>query len=353
MRSDVALLVLGRARRSSSSLLVVVVVEPLAQLDEHHLALRVEAEADAGAPGRAGTAGSRSPASCTGGGGASRTSSGYSLAIWSRNGDGLGREQRHLLLLDEHGELRRLLARLEEELALPGRRRRRRRRGCRRRRARCSSLMATPPVRPRPLLPARARARAAAARSRVPGVVALHQRGAVRRELEHGDRRRRHDDALEQVEVHAGVVGDRRLDRVGVRDDDDELARVGGDDLFERDDHARLHLRDRLAAREPGTRRRALHASSRGRSSPGRRACRPSTRRSRPRARPGSGRTSSPWRGGDGLGRLRSCARSGSRTPRRSGARRGVRRTPWPGPARPPTGRSPARGPRAAGPSAR
>ena len=78
-------------------------------------------------------------------------------------------------------------------------------------------------------------------------------------ELEHGDRRGRHDDALEQVEVHAGVVRDRGLDRVGVRHDDDQLARVLGDHRLERGDHARLHLGERLAAGEAGARRRALH----------------------------------------------------------------------------------------------
>ena len=78
-------------------------------------------------------------------------------------------------------------------------------------------------------------------------------------ELEHRDRRGRHDDALEQVEVHAGVVRDRGLDRVGVRHDDDDLARVVGDDRLERGDHAGLHLGQRLAAGEARARRRALH----------------------------------------------------------------------------------------------
>ena len=92
-----------------------------------------------------------------------------------------------------------------------------------------------------------------------------------------------------------GVVRDRGLDRVGVRHDDHHLARVVGDDRFERGDHAGLHLGQRLAAREtaPATARAA--PSSTGLSWPGRRACRRSTRRSRPRCTPGSGCTASPW----------------------------------------------------------
>src|SRR6266536_3230584 len=39
-------------------------------------------------------------------------------------------------------------------------------------------------------------------------VVALDQGGAVHRELEGGDRRRRDEDALEQVEMQPGVVRD-------------------------------------------------------------------------------------------------------------------------------------------------
>src|SRR5215471_2625492 len=51
------------------------------------------------------------------------------------------------------------------------------------------------------------------------GVVALHEGGAVGRELERGDRRRRDDDALELVQVQARVVRDGGLDGVGVRHD--------------------------------------------------------------------------------------------------------------------------------------
>ena len=43
------------------------------------------------------------------------------------------------------------------------------------------------------------------------------------------------------------VVRDRRLDGVGVRHDDDDLAGVVGDDALERGDHAHLHLGERLA----------------------------------------------------------------------------------------------------------
>ena len=67
----------------------------------------------------------------------------------------------------------------------------------------------------------------------------------------HRDRRGRHDDALELIEVHARVVRDRGLDRVGVRHDDDHLARVLGHDILERRDHAGLHLGERLAVGEP------------------------------------------------------------------------------------------------------
>src|ERR687887_394975 len=50
----------------------------------------------------------------------------------------------------------------------------------------------------------------------IAGVVALHESGAVGRELERGHRRGRDHDALELVEVQAGVVRDGGLDRVGV-----------------------------------------------------------------------------------------------------------------------------------------
>ena len=82
-----------------------------------------------------------------------------------------------------------------------------------------------------------------------PGVVALQHRDPVLAERERGHRRRRHDDALEQVEVHAGVVRDRGLDRIGVRHDHDELAGMVGDHGLERGDHPRLHRGERLARR--------------------------------------------------------------------------------------------------------
>ena len=67
-------------------------------------------------------------------------------------------------------------------------------------------------------------------------------------ELEHGHRRGRHVHALEEVEMHPGVVRDRRLDRVGVAHDDDGLVGMRGHDAVERGNGARLHLADRLAA---------------------------------------------------------------------------------------------------------
>ena len=68
------------------------------------------------------------------------------------------------------------------------------------------------------------------------------------------DRARRDDDALEQVEVGAEGVGDRRLDGVGVGHGHDGLARVAGDEPVEGADDAGLHLGERLAARGSGTR---------------------------------------------------------------------------------------------------
>src|SRR6266540_7217583 len=85
-------------------------------------------------------------------------------------------------------------------------------------------------------------------------VVALYQGGAVHRELEGGDRRRRDDDALEQVEMQPGVVRDGGLDRIGVRHDHHDLARVVGHDRLQAADDAGLHLRQRLAAGKPGPR---------------------------------------------------------------------------------------------------
>ena len=110
---------------------------------------------------------------------------------------GLGREQRDLLLLDEHRQHRLALARLDHERARAG-------------------------------LAERARAdrvdgieldgvghgagSGSGAASgcglgheigEAAGVVALHEQRAVRVEVEHRDRRRAHVQALEQVEVHA------------------------------------------------------------------------------------------------------------------------------------------------------
>ena len=64
------------------------------------------------------------------------------------------------------------------------------------------------------------------------------------------DGRGRDRDALEEIEVDAERRGDGRLDRVGVADGDDRLTAVARDDPPERADDARLHLDERLAARE-------------------------------------------------------------------------------------------------------
>ena len=181
------------------------------------------------------------------------------------------------------------------------------------------------------------------------GVVALHHHHAVRVEVEHRDRRGRHVHPLEQVEVHAAVVRDRRLDRIGVTHDDDRLVRVPRDDLVERGDRARLHLGDRLAVREAGPRRRDLHDLPLvGLGELGDLAAGPvavvgfdhAGQRPAPRAR-GARRSAA---------RSASCARSGSRTPRRSAASPAVARSPRPGRRPSPTGRCPGMRPESSGP---
>ena len=93
------------------------------------------------------------------------------------------------------------------------------------------------------------------------GVVALH---------EHARRRRgssntvtdagRHVHALEQVEVHAGVVRDRRLDRVGVADTTTTVSCGWSATTASSAATMRACIsRDRLAAREARARRRDLH----------------------------------------------------------------------------------------------
>ena len=296
-----------------------------------------------------GTAGSRSSASCTSGRRDVGRLLGVLLGDAVEEGDGLGGEQRDLLLLHEHGELRRLLAGLEVEGALAGLADGAGAEGVDGVELDLLTLMIGSSA-----FPSLARRRRSGSggrsSSRVP--VSLHFTSATPcAESERGDRRRRHDDALEQVEVHAGVVRDRGLDRVGVRHDHDQLARVVGHHRFERGDHARLHLRDRLAAREPGARRRALHHLPEvGLGEVGELAAGPlavvglehaverahleavvARRWPRPSA----------W-----------CARSGSRRPPRSAGRRAARRAPRPAPARRRRGRCRARGRTAAGRSA-
>ena len=79
------------------------------------------------------------------------------------------------------------------------------------------------------------------------------------------DRARRDDDALEQVEVRAEGVGDRRLDRIGVRDGDDRLTAVARRRARRAVvDHAGLHLGERLAAGKAEPARVALHGAPLG-----------------------------------------------------------------------------------------
>lgn len=78
-------------------------------------------------------------------------------------------------------------------------------------------------------------------------------------ELEHGDRSRRDHNPLEQVEVHTAVMGDRRLDGIGVRHHDNDLTDMIGHNGFECGDHPSLHLANRLSTRKSRTRRRTLH----------------------------------------------------------------------------------------------
>src|SRR4051812_34996813 len=67
-------------------------------------------------------------------------------------------------------------------------------------------------------------------------VVALDHHRTERVKVELSDRCRRDVYPLEEIEMHARVVRDRGLDRVGVTHDDDSLVRMGGDDFFDRAD---------------------------------------------------------------------------------------------------------------------
>ena len=156
-------------------------------------------------------------------------------------------------------------------------------------------------------------------------------------------------DALEQVEVDAGVVRDRGLDRIGVRHDHHELGRDGRRSL-PRSRRPSAPASPRATPRRGTTRATGSAAPpSRGRSSRGRRASAPSSRRSRPRARR---RAAGP--GDRGARRPPApsawCARSGSRTRPRPGARRDAPRAPRPGCDPPPRGRCPGARPESSGP---
>src|SRR5207253_3659188 len=67
-----------------------------------------------------------------------------------------------------------------------------------------------------------------------------------------------HDEPLEQVEVHAGVVREDQTDDVGVTDGGDDPARVPGGHAVERLHGAALNLAEGLALGEPDRRGRLL-----------------------------------------------------------------------------------------------
>src|SRR4029077_725780 len=73
------------------------------------------------------------------------------------------------------------------------------------------------------------------------------------------DGARRDHDALEEIEVDAQRVSNRRLDRIGMRDGDHGGAGMAFDDPGQRRDDARLHLDKRLAAREAKPARMTLY----------------------------------------------------------------------------------------------
>ena len=148
--------------------------------------------------------------------------------------------------------------------------------------------------------------------------------------MEHGEI----DQPLHQVDRHAGRRRHDRLDRVGVRDGHDRLARMVGHEPEHGVHGAHRHLGERLPAREAEPARPALDAwaiPGSGTAGPGAsRSIRP--RRPRPdrvrsaRAGRAPGRWGPPSRG---------CAPAARRTPRSA---------PWPGPrcARPPPRPAPA-----------
>ena len=131
---------------------------------------------------------------------------------------GLGREQRDLLLLDEHRQQRVTLAGLDHERA--------RARAAERAGADRVDGIELDVIGHASASSVRRRARVGSRSARPPVSLHFTSMHAVRVEVEDRRRRRRDVHPLEQVEVHAGVVRDRRLDRVGVAHDDDRLVRV-------------------------------------------------------------------------------------------------------------------------------
>src|SRR5439155_9821518 len=66
-------------------------------------------------------------------------------------------------------------------------------------------------------------------------------------------------DALEEIEMNAERVRDQRLDGIGVRHHHDRLTAMPLDDALDGGHDARLHLHERLAAREAESAGMTLH----------------------------------------------------------------------------------------------
>src|SRR5207247_7342189 len=88
--------------------------------------------------------------------------------------------------------------------------------------------------------------------------------GTLQTVRDRGDRGRSDRDTLEEVEVRAEGVGDRGLDRVGVRHRDEDGARMTLDESRQGGHDPRLHLGERLAPREAEAARMALNDSPLG-----------------------------------------------------------------------------------------
>src|SRR5216117_1616239 len=88
-----------------------------------------------------------------------------------------------------------------------------------------------------------------------PCEVAIHRvdredQGTLQTVRDRGDRGRSDRDTLEEVDVRAEGVGDRGLDRVGVRHRDEDGARMTLDESRQGGHDPRLHLGERLATGE-------------------------------------------------------------------------------------------------------